>query len=85
MIGGELDSGDIIARDYLPININTKVTEAWQWMSGRIPELILEAVNRLEKDPSYILERQSADPAKAMRCYPRKTRRRANRLEQTCD
>jgi UDP-4-amino-4-deoxy-L-arabinose formyltransferase/UDP-glucuronic acid dehydrogenase (UDP-4-keto-hexauronic acid decarboxylating) len=72
MIGGELDSGDIIARDYLPININTKVTEAWQWMSGRIPELMLEAVNRLEMDPSYILERQSADPAKALRCYPRK-------------
>lgn len=71
MIGGELDSGDIIARDYLPININTKVTAVWQWMLLRIPELMLEALNQLEKDPSYILERQASDPTKALRCYPR--------------
>ena len=72
MIGGELDSGDIITRDYLPVNINTKVTEAWNWMSCRIPELMIEAVNHLEIDPSYILERQATDPSKALRCYPRK-------------
>ncbi len=72
MVGGELDSGDIIVRDYLPININTKVTEVWHWMAGRTPELMFEAVNQLEKNPSYILERQSTDPTKALRCYPRK-------------
>ncbi len=27
MQGGSLDSGDIIVREYLPININTKVTD----------------------------------------------------------
>ena len=72
MIGGELDSGDIIVREFLPININTKVTEAWQWMSRRIPDLMLEAVSQLANNPSYILERQSKDPTKALRCYPRK-------------
>ena len=72
MIGGELDSGDIIVREFLPININTKVTEAWQWMSRRIPDLMLEAVSQLANNPSYILERQSKDHTKSLSCYPRK-------------
>ncbi len=71
MIGGELDSGDIIARDYLPIDLNTKITRVWNWMVERAPALILEAVENLERDPNYILERQSKSPADALRCYPR--------------
>jgi UDP-4-amino-4-deoxy-L-arabinose formyltransferase/UDP-glucuronic acid dehydrogenase (UDP-4-keto-hexauronic acid decarboxylating) len=72
MIGGELDSGDIIARDYLPIDHTTKVTQAWEWMTMRTSELMLEAVEKLATDPGYILERQSKDPKDALRCYPRK-------------
>lgn len=72
MIGGELDNGDIVARDYLPITHDTKVTEAWEWMGARIPPLFAEAVAALGEDASYILERQSKDPAAALRCYPRK-------------
>lgn len=72
MIGGELDSGDIIARDYLPIDHTTKVTQAWEWMASRTPELMLDAVQHLEVDPTYILERQSKHPKDALRCYPRK-------------
>jgi len=72
MIGGELDSGDIIARDYLPIDQDTKVTWVWEWMVQRIPELMVEAVTRLYSEPDYVLEHQSKDPKDALRCYPRK-------------
>ena len=43
MIGDELDSGDIIARDYFSIDQTTKVTKAWEWLHKKIPELFLEA------------------------------------------
>ncbi len=72
MVGGELDSGDIIARDYLPITINTKVTQAWEWMSERIPGMFVQAVDLLENDPAYVLEIQSKNPKDVLRCYPRK-------------
>ena len=72
MIGGELDSGDIIARDYLAINLSTKVTQAWHWMVERTPQLFVESIARLITDPLYVLERQSKNPADALRCYPRR-------------
>jgi len=70
MIGGELDSGDILARDYLAIDHTTKVTRVWEWMRFRTPELMLQAVEQLETNPEYVLAEQSKDPAKALRCYP---------------
>lgn len=72
MIGGELDSGAIIARDCLPIDHTTKITRAWEWMSVRAPRLMQEAVELLEADRDYVLEQQSEDPEQALRCYPRK-------------
>jgi methionyl-tRNA formyltransferase len=72
MIGGELDSGDIIARDHLEIDHATKVTKVWEWLYKRIPELCLEAVNKLSIDPNYIIEAQSKNQEDAHRCYPRK-------------
>jgi methionyl-tRNA formyltransferase len=72
MIGGEIDSGDIIARDYYPLSLNTKVTEVHSWMGEQIPELFADALQKLEQDPSYFLETQSKDPRDALRCYPRK-------------
>jgi len=72
MIGGELDSGDIIARDYLSINHRTKVTAAWAWMAERTPSLMTEAVNSLSRDCDFVMERQSKDSKDALRCYPRR-------------
>lgn len=72
MIGDELDSGDIVARDYLFIDHTTKVTAAWQWMLERSPKLILKAVHELSMDPNYVLERQSQNHIDALRCYPRR-------------
>jgi methionyl-tRNA formyltransferase len=71
MVGGELDSGDIIERDYLSIDINTKITEVLKWMDQRIPQMFLNALNKLEKNNNYILEKQSTNPKDALRCYPR--------------
>ena len=69
MQGGKLDSGDIITRDYLPIDHTTKITKVWDWMTERVPILMLEAVEQLSKDSSYVLEQQSADPQDALRCF----------------
>jgi methionyl-tRNA formyltransferase len=72
MIGGELDSGDIIARDYMAIDVHTKVTAVWDWMIHTTPQLMVDAVNRLGSDPLYVLKGQSKDPKDAFRCYPRR-------------
>lgn len=72
MIGGELDNGDIVARAYLPIDHTTKVTKVWEWMREETPILFAEALFRLDKDPEYVLERQSKEPKDALRCYPRR-------------
>jgi UDP-4-amino-4-deoxy-L-arabinose formyltransferase/UDP-glucuronic acid dehydrogenase (UDP-4-keto-hexauronic acid decarboxylating) len=71
MVGGELDSGDIIVKDYFPININTKIGETHEWMTLRTPQMFLDALRKLEEDPSYVLEVQSKNPQDALRCYPR--------------
>ena len=72
MVGDELDSGDIINRDYFPVNINTKITEVWNWMVSHTPKMFQIAIDRLRDDPTYVLERQSKKPEDALRCYPRK-------------
>lgn len=71
MIGGELDSGDIIARDFYDVIRTTKVTEVWAWMTCVTPDLVAEAIDKLEVDPHYFLEKQSKDILEALRCYPR--------------
>jgi UDP-4-amino-4-deoxy-L-arabinose formyltransferase/UDP-glucuronic acid dehydrogenase (UDP-4-keto-hexauronic acid decarboxylating) len=71
MIGGELDSGDIVLREYMNLTQNTKVTDAWKWMQSRVPKMFLQAVDLLEKNPNYVLEKQSKNPKDALRCYPR--------------
>ena len=72
MIADELDSGDIVAREYFEINLRTKVTEVYRWMGERIPMLFSQALARLTDDPSYVLESQSKDAHDALRCYPRR-------------
>ena len=72
MIGGELDSGDIIARDYMDVTYNTKISEVWNWMEDRTPVLIEDAIEAIAKNPNFILEQQSKDSNNALRCYPRR-------------
>ncbi|WP_417820430.1 methionyl-tRNA formyltransferase [Terasakiella sp.] len=72
MIGSELDSGDIIMREYLPLDLQTTITQVYEWFDGRIPELFVSAVSKLAADPNFILERQSTASKDILRCYPRK-------------
>ena len=40
-------------------------------MERRIPDLAVEALDSLAKDPDFLIERQSKDFRDALRCYPR--------------
>ncbi|WP_321469665.1 formyltransferase family protein [Halarcobacter sp.] len=71
MIGDQIDSGNIIHRDFLDIDINTKVTKCWEWMQKRIPYMFLDSIKKLQENPDYFLEKQSKNPKDALRCYPR--------------
>jgi len=72
MIGGELDSGDIVGYDQHPVDITTKITQVNDWMERRIPGLVTDAVNELVQDPHFVIRSQSKNPVDALRCYPRK-------------
>lgn len=72
MIGGELDSGEIIRREYFPIDHTVKITRVMEWIRERTPELMLDSVEILRKEPHYYLEKQPTDSSAVLRCYPRK-------------
>jgi len=72
MIGGELDSGDIIEKYFMPITIDTRIGEIWNWMNESIPVMMLDAIRKLSKNKHYTFEVQSKDEIDALRCYPRK-------------
>jgi methionyl-tRNA formyltransferase len=71
MIGDELDSGDIIARDYCPIDIETTIGDTLNWIERVTPDLFVHALSKLQLDPGFILESQPKDHTLALRCYPR--------------
>tara|TARA_B100000609_G_C17198017_1_gene426442 strand:+ start:392 stop:1312 length:921 start_codon:yes stop_codon:yes gene_type:complete len=71
MRGDELDSGDIIERDFIDISENTKIGHVLDWMNERIPKLFLSSLNKLQSDKKYFLEKQSTNPEDILRCYPR--------------
>ena len=71
MFGDELDSGDIIEREYLLINNTTKITEVYSWMQERIPIMMSVSLSKLRDNANYVLEKQSLDPKDVIRCYPR--------------
>lgn len=72
MIGGEVDAGDIIVREYFPIHIETKVTEILAWIYARTPILFSQALTRLQDNPSYVLARNEVCDPSGFRCYPRR-------------
>ncbi len=71
MIGGELDSGNIIIRNLYQTNINTKIKEVYNWISTITPGMFLEAFNVFEKNKDYYLEQQPIDKSNVLRTYPR--------------
>ena len=71
MIGGELDNGDIISRDFLNIDDDTKITYVHDWMRSRTPYLFEDSINKLTKNKNFILEKQSLNKKDILRTYPR--------------
>jgi UDP-4-amino-4-deoxy-L-arabinose formyltransferase/UDP-glucuronic acid dehydrogenase (UDP-4-keto-hexauronic acid decarboxylating) len=71
MIGGEVDSGNILDKKFFQIDINTKITEVYKWFEEKIPFMFLNSIKKLEKNKNYVLEIQSKDFNDALRCYPR--------------
>lgn len=72
MIGGELDSGPITAREYMKLGLDTTITQVYHWMHARIPVLFEQSVNALADNPEFFLALQSTNPRDALRCYPRR-------------
>lgn len=71
MVPGELDSGDIISRAYMPIDISTSITEVHDWMGTKSPSLMLEAITALASNPEFVLEVQEESEKLPLRCFPR--------------
>ncbi|WP_419765629.1 MAG: methionyl-tRNA formyltransferase [Arcobacter sp.] len=71
MVGGELDSGPVVAKDYKKILMNTKAGEVYKWAEEICPKLYFDALRKLKLDKSYVLYRQSTDLSDIIRCYPR--------------
>lgn len=72
MIGGQIDSGEIIRRDYLLIDETTYVEDILAWINYRAPTLAVDAAEALDLDPSFLLEVQSSDPLQSLRTYSRR-------------
>ena len=71
MVPDAVDAGPILLKDYLPVTANTYIGDVYAWLDGRIPSLLSEAINVLTKG-TVIPAPQPADPALALRCYPRR-------------
>ena len=72
MIPDGLDSGDIIARAYLPISLDTKIKNIHDWFEKIVPQLFSKALDRLSSEPHFILETQSIVASEIVRCFPRR-------------
>jgi len=71
MIGGELDSGAVIAKEYKEITIDTKVVDIYNWVEEITPRLYIDVLEKLQDNRDYILYEQSTNIADIIRCYPR--------------
>lgn len=72
MIGAELDSGNIIAREYIMLDDEITIKNIYDEFEVLIPKMFLESINLLNKDKNYVLVKQSKNPEDSLRCYPRK-------------
>ncbi|MDH0089858.1 formyltransferase family protein [Achromobacter mucicolens] len=70
MVAGELDSGDVLAKDVLPIDVNTVIADVFAWIEQRVPELFVNALSALSSDKAFTLYRQ-IDAGTPLRCFPR--------------
>ena len=68
---GELDSGPVFLRDRFPLDAATYIGDVHAWLERRIPEMILETIEELERGTIEATP-QPTDPSAAPRCHPRR-------------
>jgi methionyl-tRNA formyltransferase len=66
-----LDAGPVALRDRLPLDDGTDVEAVYAWLRRRVPELFLQLVQDGAAGTLRLVP-QAADPALALRCYPRR-------------
>ena len=66
----DLDAGPIVLQRKMPISINTRIGDVYEFMRKNFPVMFAEAVSELEKGTITPL-RQPTDLSLALRCYPR--------------
>lgn len=71
MIGGELDSGNIMYKHLYPVNHHTRIQEVLDWFERDIPNFFLHVVRQVAENPDFQGNAQSTIPSDALRCYPR--------------
>ncbi len=69
---GELDSGPIVHKKYIICNEKTTISHIYIEAEKMIPEMFVEAVDKLSADPSCAVS-QNDNPQKSLRCFPRIT------------
>ena len=68
---GELDSGPVFLRDRFPLDAATYIGDVYAWLERRIPEMLLETIEELERGTIEATP-QPTDPSAALRCHPRR-------------
>ena len=71
MIGGAVDCGETLAKDYLYINENTRIKQVYEWMESSIPKLFGKVVDALAINKRFVPLEES-DTTQGLRCYPRR-------------
>ena len=72
MIGGLVDSGDIISRETISISDKTYIGDIYKWMALRTPEMIVNSAEKLELNPHFVLQTQSSQPEDSLRTFSRR-------------
>lgn len=68
---GNLDSGDIVVKEFINVTSNTTIGEIYEKMEDLFPAMFLQAVTRIEKMSEYAGIPQSKKREDILRCYPR--------------
>ena len=54
MIGGEIDAGDIIERDYYRLDNETNITQVLNWILERTPNMFSNSIKKLEENENFM-------------------------------
>lgn len=71
LMADEIDAGPMAFRERFPLASDTDYTDVFQWLLARVPALLAAVVESVSEG-GVPLEPQPADPALALRCFPRR-------------